>query len=194
MCVNSIVRIPTAFLCLTASVTLLAAVIDPQSVRRKIDLLEHGHPPTGTRLLFSSGELNAWILDEARARVPRGARNLRLELGTNRATGYADIDFLKLRQATTGEAPGWLLKNLFSGERPVKVMARFQSGKGKARVDVERVEVSGIAIEGPALDFLIESFVRPTFPYAFVSEWFELQYGVDRVAVTPAAVSLFIRR
>jgi hypothetical protein len=181
-------------LCLVAFLALGAVAYDPQSVRRKIDLLEHGHSPTGTRIQFSSAELNSWIVDEAHIRAPQGARNLRLVPGADRATGYADIDFLKLRQATTGEAPGWLMKNLFSGERPVKVSARFQSGKGRARVDVQRVEVSGIVIEGPALDFVIETFVRPTFPYAIVSEWFDLQYGVDHVSVTPVAVTLFIRR
>jgi hypothetical protein len=182
-------------LSLVASAVAVGAVAyEPQSVRRKIDLLEHGHPPAGTRIQFSSAELNSWIVDEAHTRVPQGVRNLRLQFGADRANGYGDIDFLKLRQAATGESPGWLMKNLFSGERPVKVSVRFQSAKGRARVDVERVEISGILMEGPALDFVIETFVRPTFPYAIVSEWFDLQYGVDHASVTPVAVTLFIRR
>ncbi len=42
------------------------------------------------------------------------------------------------------------MKNLFAGERPVMVTARFSSANGKARVDVERVEISGVPIQGSA--------------------------------------------
>ncbi|MES1262054.1 MAG: hypothetical protein ABUS49_09980 [Acidobacteriota bacterium] len=170
-----------------------AAVFDSQSVWRKLESIERGRTG-GSRVVFTSAELNAWVGDQTRALAPQGARNPRLELGSGLATGYADIDFLKLRQAATGEAPGWLMKNLFSGVRPVKVIARIQSRNGRARVDVARVEVSGIAIEGPALDFLIEDFVRPLFPNAIVSEWFELQHGVDHFTVNTTGIAVFMRR
>ncbi len=171
-----------------------AAVYDSQSARRKLEFIERGHPAAGTRVLFTPPEINGWLADEARARAPRAARNLRLELGSGRATGYGEIDFLQLHQATTGAAPNWLLKNLLAGERPVRVSAIFHSENGRGRVDVERVEISGVVIEGPALDFLIENFVRPMFPYAMVAEWFPLQYGVDHVTVSPAGVAVVMKR
>jgi hypothetical protein len=181
-----------AFVIALLACSALASPI--QTVRAKIEAIETGRAAPGSRFLFSPIELNAWVLDAARTHVPEGARNLRLVLGSNSATGYADIDFLKLRQAATGQAPGWLLKNLFSGERPVKVTARFQSRDGQARVDVQRVEVSGVAIDGPALDFAIDAFVKPVFPYAIVSEWFPMQYNVDRFAVTPANLVVYLKR
>lgn len=181
-----------ASLVLTAA--LSAAVFDSQAVWRKLEFIERGHPPAGSRVLFTPAEINAWIADEARARAPRGARNLRLELGASRATGYGDIDFVQLHQAATGAAPNWFMKNLLAGQRPVKVSAVFHSEKGRGRVDVERVEISGVAIEGPALDFLIENFVRPMFPYAIVAEWFPLQHGVDRITVNPTGVAVTMTR
>jgi len=132
------------------------------------------------------------MIEEARAHVPRGVRNLRLNLSGGRATGYADIDFVKLRQAGTGEEPGWIAKNLLAGERPVMVTARFQSRNGRARVDVERVEISGIAIEGHALDFVIEDYLRPTFPDVKVDQWFGLRYGIDRFTLGAPGVIVFM--
>jgi hypothetical protein len=174
------------------ALALGAAAFDSQSAWRKLESIERGRPG-GTSVVFTPAELNAWVGDATRTLAPQGARNPRLELADGRATGYADIDFLKLRQAASGEAPGWLMRNLFSGVRPVKVIARIQSRNGRARVDVARVEVSGIAIEGPALDFLIEDFVRPLFPNAIVSEWFALQHGIDHFTVNSAGIAVFMR-
>jgi len=177
-----------AAICLAASVGATGA--EAQAVSRKLEAIEAGRFPAGSSVVFTAREINAWITDEARARVLRGARNLRLEMGTGQATGYGDIDFLKLRQNATGAAPGWLLKNLFSGERPVKVTAHFQSRSGRGRVDVDKVEISGVAIEGTALEFLMDDFVLPMFPDAKVSQWFDLEHGVDHFTVSPANVTV----
>ena len=179
---------------LVFALALSAAAYDAQSAWRKLEFIERGHPSPGTRVQFTPAEINAWLADEARVRAPKAARNLRLELGNGRATGYGEIDFLQLHQAATGATPNWLLKNLLAGERPVRVSAIFHSENGRGRVDVERVEISGIAIDGPALDFLIENFVRPMFPYATIAEWFPLQYGVDHVAVSATGVAVVMRR
>jgi len=167
---------------------------EAQSAWQKLAWIEQGHPRPGSRITFTPGELNAWARDEAKLYAPQGARNLRLSLGTGRATGYADIDFVRLRQASTGEAPGWIMRNLFAGERPVVVTARFESRNGRARVDVERVEVSGVPIEGRVLDFLISDYLRPMFPAAKVGEWFALDYGVERFTVSLAGVTVLIGR
>jgi hypothetical protein len=171
-----------------------ATLAESESARRKFDLIERGCAIPGARVDFTSGELNAWTRVQARTRIPQGLRNPRLEFAAGRVTGYADIDFLKLRQTATGEAPGWLMRNLLAGERPVVVSARIQSANGRARVDVERVEISGVPIEGAVLDFLIENFVRPLFPDARVSEWFGLSYQVDHFNVGPQGVSVFAGR
>lgn len=172
---------------------LAASVADSQSAFRKLGAIETGAVRPGSRVSFSRPEIDAWLHDEAKARVPQGVNNLRLDLQDNRATAQADIDFLKVRQATNGGDPGWLIKNLFAGERPVMVTARFSSANGHARVDVERVEISGVPIQGAALDFVIANYVRPTFPDVKVNESFALDYGVDRFTVAPPGVTVFIR-
>jgi hypothetical protein len=138
--------------------------------------------------------LNAWLREQAGRYFPGAVTNIRLELGNNSATAYADVDFVKLRQAATGESPGWIMRNLFSGQRSIAVQAHFVSAHGGARVDVDSVRMSGVPIEGRALDFLIRNYVRPTFPDLKLSEWFRLANGVDRVAATPSGASVFIGR
>jgi hypothetical protein len=170
-----------------------ARATDSESANKKLTAIEMGQMRPGSRISFSHGEIDAWLKDETKQRVPQGARNTRIEMGVNRATGYVDIDFLKLQQAATKTDPGWLMKNLFAGEHPVVVTARFESVNGRARVDVERVEVSGVPIEGRALDFVIAQYVRPTFPDVKVNEWFALNYGVDRIAMAPNLVTVFMK-
>ena len=108
------------------------------------------------------------------------------------ATGKALVDFGKLQRAT-GHSPGWLMSKLLEGERPVSVTAHIQSSGGRATVDIQRVEISGIAIDGSTLDFLIENFLLPMYPDAAISRPFELGHRIDRLDVSPAAVAVVLK-
>jgi len=108
------------------------------------------------------------------------------------ATGAALVDFGKLER-TAGRQPGWLMSKLLDGERPVSVTARIRSSAGRATVDIQRVEISGIVIEGRTLDFLIENFLLPMYPDAVIGKPFELGHGIDRIDVSPSAVAVLIR-
>jgi hypothetical protein len=61
-----------------------------------------------------------------------------------------------------------------------------------ATVDVERVEVSGLQIDGQMLDFLIQNFLLAMYPDAAVGRPFEIGARVDRVEVAPGAASVII--
>jgi hypothetical protein len=181
-----------AVACVALAALVIAETGESESAFRKLEAIEMGNAAPGSRVAFSAAEVNAWFRAEGKARVPQGVRDLRIDLGDGRATGFATIDFLKIRQAATGEDPGWLMKNLFAGERPVVVTARFTSQNGRARVDVERVEISGIPIEGHMLEFLIEDYLRPTFPDVMVNEWFGLRFGIERFTVAPRVVTVIM--
>jgi hypothetical protein len=163
------------------------------SVKRKFDLIESDRLTPGSRVLITSRELNAYVATEVNGYAAQGVRNPQLQLGVGSATGTAMIDFLKLRQAE-GKSPGWMMSKLLAGERPVRVTARIQSGGGEARVDVESVEISGVAIEGKTLDFLIQTFLLPQFPEAQVSRPFKLEHRIDHLDVNPDAVGVVLRR
>jgi hypothetical protein len=182
----------TILLAVVGAGLLGATWAESQSAHRKFEAIDGLR--SGASVSFTSGELSSWMAEEAKNYAPQGVNGLRLELGEGRATGYAQIDFLKLRQAETDRAPGWLERNLLSGQRPVMVKARFESRQGRARVDLERVEVSGVPIEGRALDFLIQRYLRPSFPQAKLSEWFELDSRVDHFTVSPRGATVFAGR
>jgi hypothetical protein len=175
-------------------ITLAAAFVafpnaaDYVSAKRKFDLIDSDRSRPGTRIELTPRELNAYIEHE----VPAGVRNPKLEVvNPGVTTGTALIDFGKVRRAQ-GYSPGWLMSKLLDGERPVSVTARITSAHGVATVDVQRVEISGVEIEGKTLDFLIHNFLLAMYPDAAVGRPFQLGHRIDRLDVQPAAVGVVI--
>lgn len=166
---------------------------DYWSARRKIELIRTDRVAPGTYVTLRPAELEAYAEQEIRGVAPEGVRQPRLELGHGGAKGFAYIDFPKLRRAL-GHPMGWLMSQLLAGERPVRVKARIRSGGGRATVDLERVEISGLAVSGAALDFLIRNFVLPYYPEAKIGRPFELAHRIERLEVRPTEVRVVIGR
>jgi hypothetical protein len=162
---------------------------DYASARQKLDSIETGRLRSGTRVVLTFPELNALVSREA----PAGVRNPQLRAASpGLATGAALIDFGKLERSA-GRSPGWLMSKLLDGERPVTVTARVRSSGGRATVDVQRVEISGLTIDGNTLDFLIQNFLIPMYPDAVIGKPFELGHGIDRLDVSPSAVAVLLK-
>ena len=177
---------------IAASVSLIFATsAGYQSAKSKFGLIEAERLRPGSRVVLSPGELNAYVQQEVRTAVPEGVRDPRVELGHESATGTAQIDFGKLRRAQ-GNPPGWLMSKLLDGERPVKVTARIRSGSGRAVVDVQSVEISGMTIDGRLLDYLIHNYLLPRYPDAKIGEPFELGHRMEKIDVQPAQVAVLI--
>jgi hypothetical protein len=166
-----------------------ASYTDYDSAKQKIDSIEAGGLRPGARVVLTYPELNAWATKTA----PAGVRNPQLRVASrDLATGNALIDFGKLERSA-GRQPGWLMSKLLDGERPVSVTVRIRSGAGRATVDVERVEISGIVIDGRTLDFLIQNFLIPMYPDAVVGRPFELGHRIDRLDVSPSALAVHVK-
>lgn len=166
---------------------------DYQAAVHKVSLIEHDRVKPGSRVVLTPAELNAYARQEVADAAPDGVRNPRLELGEGTATASALIDFGKLRRAE-GKPPGRIMAYLLDGERPISITARIQSSGGSATVDVQQVEISGVVIEGPMLDFLIRSYVMPAYPNAKIGEPFALGHRIERLDVQPSAVGIVIGR
>lgn len=179
-----------------AALTLLLLWASPSEdylrAKQKFRLIDNGSARPGSSIVLSSRELNAYVREEVKQAVPDGLRNPRLELGNGKATGYALMDFVKLRESKGMEA-GWLMKRLLAGERPVRVTALIHSSRGQATVEVEQVEISGLTVSGAALDFLIENFLLPRYPDAKIGDPFELKHGIDRLEIRPAGVRVILK-
>ena len=160
-----------------------------QSAKQKIDLIEADRLRPGARVTLTYPELEAWVTREA----PDGVRNLHIQVDpTGAATGSALIDFAKVRRAQ-GQPPGWFMAKLLEGERPVSVTARVRSSGGIATVDVQRVEISGVVIDGAPLDFMIQNILLPLYPTAAIGRPFELGHSIDRFDIAPKSVAVVIK-
>ena len=169
---------------------LFAGLTDYDSAKQKLDRIESDRLRSGTRVELTAREMTAWVAHEA----PQGVRNPRIQvIAPEVASGAALIDFNKLQRAQ-GYEPGWLMSKLLNGERPVTVTARIRSARGQATVDVEKVEISGVAIDGKTLDFLIQNFLLPMYPDAAVGRPFELGHRIEKLDVQPAGVGVVIGR
>jgi hypothetical protein len=167
---------------------LAGTTSDYVSARKKIDLIEGDRLKPGTRVELTPSELNAY----AASQLPAGVRDARVRIqGPELATGTAIVDFGKVRRSQ-GHPPGWLMSKLLDGERPVSVTARVSSSNGRATVDVQRVQMSGIELDGATLDFLIDHILLPLYPTAAVGRPFELGHRIDRLDVQPRAVGVII--
>jgi hypothetical protein len=178
------------WVCLALFAVAVAVAYDNySSAKQKLDLIEADRLGTGAHVSLTYPELDAWAAHEA----PDGVRNPHIRV-TSRgtATGSAMIDFAKVRRAQ-GQPPGWLMSKLLEGERPVSVTVRIRSSGGVATVDVERVEISGVVIDGSTLDFLIQNILLPLYPDAAVGRPFELGHRIDHMDVAPTAVAVVIR-
>jgi hypothetical protein len=114
-------------------------------------------------------------------------------MGNGTATGYALVDFLKMQHGA-GIETNWLISKLIQGEKRLMATASIQSANGRATVHLIRVEISGLAVSGATLDFLIDTFFRPLYPDAKIDEPFELSDRVDRIEVTPAEARVYIKK
>ncbi len=170
------------------SAIVSAGYSDYVSAKRKLDSIESDRLRPGTRVEFAPPELTAYAEKEA----PAGVRNPKVQLVAREVvTGTALVDFGKLERAQ-GNEPGWLMSKLLNGERPVSVTARIRSARGRATVDVERVEISGIAIDGRTLDFLIQNILIPVYPSAVVGKPFEMGHRIERLDVGANSVGVVI--
>jgi hypothetical protein len=176
-----------------AATLLSGASPEYLSVVRKFSLIEQDRLKPGSRVTLTPQELNAYARQESAEAAPGAVRNPRLDLGAGTATASALIDFGKLRRAE-GKSPGWIMSHLLDGERPVTIIARIRSADGTATVDVESVEISGITIEGPMLDFLINNYLIAAYPDAKVGQPFDLGHRIERLDVQPSAVGVIIGR
>jgi hypothetical protein len=165
----------------------------PASVQRKIDVIQSGKAKPGAVFVFTVAELNAWARAKLPTIVPEGVRNIRLELGNGTATGYAVVNFLKVRHGQ-GIETGWFMSKLIDGEKPVKVSVRIESAHGRAAVYLQSVEISGLAVSGSTLDFLIDNFFKPLYPDAKINQQFELDDNVDRLEIRPPDARAVIKR
>lgn len=178
------------FLLLTNSLSLCGANgSDLTEGQRKVDLITSGKMREGTFVTFTAKQLLALGMAEAEKKIPGAIHNPVLQLGGQRAIGTALIDFSKLQAGKPG-----LMSKFFSGQQEIRAYVETSSGGGKMTIHPIRVEVSGLVVEGYALQFFIKNFLLPYYPDAMVDRPFPLSWDIDRIEVTPSLAKVWRKR
>ena len=176
---------------LTASIIFAG---DPlaDSAQKKLDSISDRKLKPGAVVSLSAKEVNAWIHDKAVKAFPEGIRNEHIDLGPGTADGNALVDLTKIGKSKNGVNP--LIARLIEGERPIRIAIRVESAKGRATVFLTHVELSGVAIEGSILDFLIKHFVQPRYPDIKINEPFDLDFNIDHIEIQQTGVRILIKK
>jgi hypothetical protein len=174
----------------TASV-LLAADPLADSAQKKLDSISDRKLKPGAAVALSPREINAWIHEKAVKAFPEGIRNERIELGPRTSDGTALVDLTKLGKSNSVNP---LIARLIEGERPLRVAIRVESSNGRATVFLTHVELSGVAVDGSILDFLIKHFVQPRYPDIKINEPFDLDFNIERIELQPGGVRVLIKK
>jgi hypothetical protein len=182
------------WLFLLAVITSVLFAGDPlaDSAQKKLDSISDQKLKPGAAVTLSSREINAWIHEKAVKAFPDGIRNERIDLGPGIADGNALVDLTKISKTKNSVNP--LIARLIEGERPLRVAIRVESANGRATVFLTHVELSGVAIDGSILDFLIKHFVQPRYPDIKINEPFDLDFNIDHIEIQPAGVRVLIRK
>ncbi len=185
-------RAPAVLLVFVCAGSFAAAGSLYDSMQRKLDAIENRQVRPGSVVSFTPQEINAWTRVTVPKIVPEGIRDEQVELLNGSASGYALVDFLKMRQGKDEET-NWLIARMIEGERPLEMWVRIESGSGRCTVYLTRVDLSGTTMNQGVLNFLITTFFMPLYPDAKINQPFELDYNIERIAITPQAVRVTIK-
>jgi phage tail sheath protein FI len=182
---------PLLLLAATASI-LFATDSLADSAQKKLDSISDQKLKPGAVVSLSPREINAWIHEKAVKAFPEGIRNEHIELGPGTADGNALVDLTKIGKSKNNVNP--LIARLIEGERPLRVAIRVESSNGRCTVFLTHVELSGVAIDGSILDFLIKHFIQPRYPDIKINEPFDLDFNIDHIEIQPAGVRVLIKK
>jgi len=173
-----------------AASALFAADPLADSAQKKLDSISDQKLKRGAIVTLTPREVNAWLHEKAMKAFPEGMRNEHIELGPGTADGTALVDLTKVSKTQSNP----LIARLIEGERPLRIAIRVESSNGRATVFLTHVELSGVAIDGSILDFLIKHFVQPRYPDIKINQPFDLDFNIDHIEIQPAGVRVAIKK
>jgi len=171
---------------------LFAADPLADSAQKKLDSIADEKLKRGAVVVLSPQEINAWLHEKAVKAFPEGLRNEHVDLGSGTVDGSALVDLMKIQKGKS--TMNALIGRLIEGERPLKISIRVESSNGRATVFLTRVELSGVAMDGSILEFLIKQFIQPRYPYIKINQPFDLDYNIDHIEIQPSGVRVLIKK
>lgn len=175
-----------------ALVSLQAATVSRQSAEtfaEKVAVIrrhsELGERAGGRRTAVTQDELNSWFAYRAQPLLPAGVTQPEVTIvGQGRVAGQAivDLDAVAKRRSGGGTFDPWAL---IGGRVPVKVAGILHTRDGRARVEVQSAEVSGVPVPPTLLQELVSFYSRsPERPEGVrLDETFALPASIRQIEV-----------
>lgn len=181
-----------ALLCAVfAGAVMAAEVLTPQLgnafAKKVVVVQEHANQGVKRPLstTFTQAETNSYLKYNATDLLPTGMTQPEITLiGEGRLAGKAIIDLDVVRRKSS--SGGWFDPTSYlTGKLPVTASGRVITGDGKARFEVERAEVSGIAIPRSFLAQMVNFFTRTADnpKGSSIDDTFEMPANIRRIDV-----------
>ncbi len=189
--------------CLTASFLLLGGIVaahtlpsasnnhtaDYRALEQKLAYLKSNATrphPDPKPVEFSESEVNAYF-NEGGVKLPRGVSQVHLTSHPGIIDAHAHIDFEAIMQGRNSNNP---LYSLFSGSHDLHAVAQAAGTNGVASIQVQTVELDGVAVPQWAMEFFLQHYVTPRYPNVGMISTFKLPLRIQTATVESGKVKL----
>jgi hypothetical protein len=135
--------------------------------------------PDQTPTVLTEEEANAYFAT-GRVRLPAGVKEVKFAAEPGVISATSRIDFDQLTAAKRSANP---LLSLFTGVHDVRVVAQAEGSGGIANIRTQSVELDGVTVPRVALEFFIDRYLKPKYPYIGLDTRFRLPARIDMAVV-----------
>jgi hypothetical protein len=155
------------------------------AARLKIERISNEELQGGEAVVLTEDELNSFLRYDYAEVLPKGVRDLRVELGQDRGVTHALIDLAKL-QAQSEEPPNTVWMALLGGERKLRAVCRYTSADGQAVAEIESAELDGTSLPLPLLKWLVETTIGGEMEDFELGKPYPLPANLRQIRLEPA--------
>jgi hypothetical protein len=160
-----------------------------RSMEQKIAHLKqnaaHEHPdPKPTEI--TQDEANAYF-SEGGVKLPKGVSGLKLSAQPGTLDALAKVDFDVITEKARSKNP---LLVVFTGVHEVRAVADARGSNGTGTITVQHVYLDGLEIPQMALQFFVDSYLKPKYPNVGLTSTFKLPERIDSASVESAKASV----
>jgi hypothetical protein len=162
------------------------------SASRKLDGILHDPPsssqPKTTR--FTEQEVNSYLRYDMASEYPAGLSKVTLSFVPGSISGSSDVDFDKLKSASSAAGQLGMLSYLLHGVHTITCQGAFSAANGVGRFDLGAVSIDGLAVPRALVDFLVDAYLKPRFPGLNLDQPFHLPDSIEAVQVEQGSLQV----
>jgi len=151
-----------------------------ESTARKLHQIREAHETGGSfgTVRISEQEANSYLAYDLAYAIPAGVSDVSLQFQPGRVSGTTLVDFDRLKEGL--QTPPHPIADYFlRGVHRVGVEGSARGADGTGEFLLERVLLDGVELPQIVIDYLIEQYVRPSYPNAAINRAFPLPFSID---------------